>query len=129
MNTREVAAEYRKSQWIQILQERAASGESISKFCDGRGIKRNRYFYWQRKLRELACKELLPEAKITPSRTVERTASKSPLPSGWALCEQSESETSASSVIIEIGKFRIDAGANANAEHIEKVCRVLVSLC
>ncbi|MCL2578162.1 MAG: IS66 family insertion sequence element accessory protein TnpB [Defluviitaleaceae bacterium] len=130
MNTREIASEYRKAQWTQIIQERVASGESISKYCDSRGIRRNRYFYWQRKLRELACKELLSEVKMNPNDGGRSTSGTSLAP-GWALCEQSESEIEAdtSSVIVEIGKFRIIVGVSTGYEHLEKVCRVLVSLC
>lgn len=58
MGAKEIATEYRLAQWAQALRERAASGESIKEFCRSRGIKRNTYFYWQRKLRETACKQL-----------------------------------------------------------------------
>ena len=52
MNMREVTSEYRLAHWAQIVKDRAESGESIRGYCQNRGIKRNVYFYWQRKLRE-----------------------------------------------------------------------------
>lgn len=58
MNTRGVAAEYRLTQWSQVMQERMAQGESITAFCENRGISKNTYFYWQRKIREAACEQL-----------------------------------------------------------------------
>jgi len=58
MNTREVAKEYRFSHWTQIMQERSASGMSIRAYCQTAGICEKVYYYWQRKLREAACKEL-----------------------------------------------------------------------
>jgi hypothetical protein len=58
VNTRQVAAEYRLAQWTQALAERKANGESISDFCRNKGVSRNTYFYWQRKLREAACERL-----------------------------------------------------------------------
>ena len=58
MNAREAANRYRMAQWSEILRERSESGESITKFCERRGISRNRYFYWQRRLRQAACEYL-----------------------------------------------------------------------
>ena len=58
MNSREVAGQYRMSQWMQIIQERVSSGERIDEYCEKRGIKRHTYFYWQRKLRATMGKHL-----------------------------------------------------------------------
>jgi len=66
MNTREMAAEYRLAQWTQALEDRIANGENVKEFCQNRGVSRNTYFYWQRKLRETACKQLaLKQAETT----------------------------------------------------------------
>jgi hypothetical protein len=59
MNTREIAAEYRLSQWAVKLQERNASGLSIREYCRRSQMKESVYYYWQRKLREAACEELV----------------------------------------------------------------------
>ena len=125
MTTKEVATEYRMGQWAQIMQERVLSGESISKFCENRGIRRNRYFYWQSKLRESACTELIPVAKSVNAGGVRNGV----IPKGWAMCKPEEAERETSDVIIEVGKFRINVGANASPEHIENVCRGLMPLC
>jgi len=58
MNIRKVTAEVRMAQWAQIIQERIASGESIKTYCENRGIGRDAFFYWQRKLRIAACEQL-----------------------------------------------------------------------
>jgi transposase-like protein len=58
MNSREMAMVYRLQKWSQSLRERVANGESIKEFCENKGVSRNTYFYWQRKLRELACVQL-----------------------------------------------------------------------
>jgi putative transposase len=121
MNTREITTEYRLTQWAGLLHERRQSGESISEFCENRGISRNTYFYWQKKLREKAGKELLPMLKETSAQPA--------VPSGWALCKPGEPEISRYSISIEIGGFHITVEENTNPEQIEKVCRVLKSLC
>jgi putative transposase len=119
MNTRKFAAEYRLGKWAQTIQERTVSGESIKKFCQSRGISRNTYFYWQRKLRAQACRELLPVL----------ANEKAVIPSGWAVCETAKTERSESGINIEIGQCRVAVGSEFSPEVLEGVCRVLVSLC
>jgi putative transposase len=120
MNTREMASEYRSAQWAEIIREQKSSGQSISAWCAANGVSRQRYFYWQRRLREAAVGALAERAKDQPDA-----------PKGWALCsttaEQSKSLTK--SVTIEIGSFRVLAEAGFDPELLEKVCRILVSLC
>jgi putative transposase len=120
MNTREIATAYRISQWTQALQERKESGESIKEFCQRKGVSRNTYFYWQRKLRETVCREIIPAQQAAGEQTM--------IPSGWAVCEAAAPEA-AKTLIIEIGKSRISAGPDTDMELLGKVCRELMSLC
>lgn len=69
MSTRKITAEYRLSQWAQIIQARNESGKSVKDFCEDAGVNKNAYFYWQRKLREAACKDLT-EADVPSIRLV-----------------------------------------------------------
>jgi len=46
-------------QWSQAMRERRQNGESIDEFCSCLGISRNKFFYWQRKLRDAACEQLV----------------------------------------------------------------------
>ena len=55
MNTRALASEVRMSHWSEVIEERNASGLSVREYCKKSGIRENAYFYWQRKLREVAC--------------------------------------------------------------------------
>ena len=120
MNTREIASEYRLMQWSQALQERKARGETIGAFCESRGVSRNTYFYWQRRLREAAAKQL-SQVRSEPSQAL--------IPSGWAVCEEAKTEPEEKAVAIEIGKCRVMAESDVDPELLAKVCRVLMSLC
>jgi hypothetical protein len=51
MNSREITRKIRLEQWTQALKERAAAGETVKEFCRNKGISRNAFFYWQRKVR------------------------------------------------------------------------------
>lgn len=53
-----MAREVRIQQWTEIMRERQASGMTITAWCKDNGIDRQRYFYWQRRLREMACEQL-----------------------------------------------------------------------
>ena len=128
INTREIAAEYRLSHWSSIIQERNASGKSIKSYCESIGIRTNVYFYWQRKLREAACQELLPAIISDKEKAI--------IPSGWAVCDVNLEPTSISSIsaptadiVIEIGKSRVTADADTNLDLLGNICRMLMSLC
>lgn len=135
MSTREIAQEYRLAHWAGIMRERTESGLNIKSFCERTGIHENVYYYWQRKLREAACQELLPATQndekkaIIPSEPVGRSASCPPMPAGWAVCSPEKTEQKNNGVLIEIGKCRVAANADTDPELLVKVCTALMSLC
>ena len=43
--------QYRLSEWAKVFQDRAESGMKIDDFCKSRGISRDAYYYWLRKLK------------------------------------------------------------------------------
>ena len=120
MNTRGMASEYRLVQWAQALQERKETGETIGDFCQNRGVSRNTYFYWQRKLRETAVKQIARESTGTSQALV---------PNGWAVCESESAAAKGKALTIEIGGCRVLAETDVDPELLAKVCRVLMSLC
>ena len=137
INMHEVASEYRLSHWSGVIRERNTSGLSIKAYCESIGVRPNVYFYWQRKLREAACQELLPAAMTSvdiskaPKSSIVQTASIPAQAPGWAVCEIVEPPTTPVSreVVIEIGKSRVTAVAETDLEHLSNVCRMLMSLC
>jgi len=139
MNTRQIATQYRLSQWAQAFQEKKAAGENIDEFCKAKGISRNTYFYWQRKLREAVVKQAIsennqptqPTQALTPAQAQVSVPTQVSPPKGWVVCAGTEVEpkTSGSAIQVEIGKSRIMADKDTDLEVLAKVCRVLVSLC
>jgi len=67
MDSRKITTEYRMNQWAQIIQDRKTSGQSVKDYCESRGLSRDSYFNWQRKLREATCEQLT----IIQSKTSE----------------------------------------------------------
>lgn len=112
MDTRKVAAEYRLSQWMNVIQEQQCSGQNIKEFCQEKGISRHSYFYWRRKLRETACMEL--------SKLQEKTGN---VPNGWMQITQSQEIKS--TLDIEVSGCRVTVDESTDAELLKKVCRIL----
>jgi len=123
INTRELASEYRLSHWSGIIQERNASGKSIKAYCESIGLHQNVYHYWQRKLREAACAEMLP--------AVVNSNEASNVPNGWAVCNTSQAPVSSqvNELTIEIGKSRVSATGDVDINKLRDVCQMLMSLC
>jgi len=117
MDTQKATAEYRLSQWTQVIQACLNSGQSIKDFCLATGISRNSYFYWQKKLRNAACAKLEKEEKP-----------KTFVPNGWVQLAPPQPQSQQVTLNIEINGCRITADAETDPELLKKVCRVLRSL-
>ena len=96
MYTRKVTNDYRLSQWAQVMQERRNSGQSVKEFCERSGVSRNAYFYWQKKLRNAACREL-----------VKTEEAKCIVPSVWMQLKPEQTQQTAESLCIEINGCHI----------------------
>lgn len=117
MSTRKITAEYRLSQWAQIIQARNESGKSVKDFCEDAGVNKNAYFYWQRKLREAACKDL-----------TEADGSREIVPGGWVRLNLAKPEYGRDGITIEINGCHITVKGDTDLELLKGVCGVLRSL-
>lgn len=117
MGTQNAAKEYRIAQWIKVMQERRNSGQNIKDFCQSSGISRNAYFYWQKKLREVACTEL---AAAEEPRNI--------VPDGWMQITSRKTQQSVDTLEIEISGCRITVTNGTDHELLKNVCITLRSL-
>ena len=120
MDTRKITSDYRLSHWAQILQERRGSGLSIIDFCQEKGINKNTYFYWQKKLRVAACTEL--------SKNTGESVNLAP--SGWVQLStmQLQPQKLKASLDIEINGCHVTVNSETDLELLKKICHVLRSL-
>lgn len=129
MNTREMAAECRLAHWTQMMRRRSESGLSIKAFCASEGFHENKYYYWQRKLREAVCEQ------ITEIRTVH--AQTSLIPTGFTelkIAEARERQTLQENdrqgeIRIDIAGMRIAADSAYPAEQIASLLAALKRSC
>ena len=54
MNDRASVSQVRMQQWANIIRNQKESGLTIDAFCEANNISKNRFFYWQKKIRETA---------------------------------------------------------------------------
>ena len=112
MDTQKVAAEYRLTQWMHVIKEQQCSGQNIKDFCQAKGINRNKYFYWQRKLRKAACEGL-----------IKTEAPANIIPEGWIQVEPKR--LTKTTLYIEVGGCRVTVDESTDPELLKKVCRIL----
>jgi len=118
MTTKEIAYQYRLSQWRALAKERTELGLSIRAYCAQKGFAENTYFYWQRRLRDAACAELTVQTQEAGTNLV---------PSGWTRLEPPSAQPSAA-VSVEINGCVVNVTAETDADLLAKVCRTLKSL-
>jgi len=122
MNTREMATQYKMTQWRQIIQDRAASGLNIREFCEQRGIARQAYHYWQKKLREAAAEQLnQPAAPGAESQAL--------VPSGWATVTEEIAPTEPQGLTLRVGGAEIELHQGYDEVLLASVIKTLSGLC
>ena len=120
MNARIATREYRLTQWAQIMQERATSGLKVYEFCEARGISKDAYYYWLRRLRETASEraeqlQRKPQELALPNFTEVKISESSPV-----------LVKSKGNIQIEIGTCKISADAGYPPESLAAILRELV---
>ncbi|MVB10499.1 hypothetical protein CAFE_11890 [Caprobacter fermentans] len=119
MDAQKIVTQFRLSGWGEAVKKRIASGQTVSAFCEGKGISKATYYYRQKKVREAACTELL-----------EKQSCKAGLvPNGWTQLEEPKLAAAAESALtIDISGCHIKVTASTDSELLAKVCRILRSL-
>ncbi len=51
MDTKLATTQIRMNNWAAVIKERNASGLTINDYCKQKGISRNAYYYWLRRVR------------------------------------------------------------------------------
>ena len=58
MQVTEYKAEYRLSQWSEIIREQKQSGKNVREWCSEHGMTTNAYYYRLRRVREPVCRSI-----------------------------------------------------------------------
>ena len=84
MDTKLITRQYRLQKWAKLIAERSDSGLTIQAFCRERGISRNAYFYWLKRVRQAAC-QTLPAVENTRFAPLEISPVSAPPPNSEML--------------------------------------------
>jgi len=117
LTNKQMSTLVRLREWSEILRTRRESGLTVRAYCAENGINEKTYYYWQNKVRRATCEQISSHPNTYGSL----------IPPGWA--QISTVAPAEETLAIEIGSTRIMADKNTSSELLEKVCRVLVSLC
>lgn len=112
MDTKRITRQYRLQKWTKLIAERSASGLTIQAFCLERGISRNAYFYWLRRIRQAAC-QTLPAAQNTRFAPVEISPLSDPLSASGKLT-------------LRYGQFSLDVYDSTPAHLLKNTLAILL---
>jgi len=125
MDTKGKTQEYRLSKWVEVMCDREESGLGIREYCKKAGFHENKYYYWQKKLREAACNELMTQdgsIGLAPQGFTEITVQAQPIISLSTASLENH-------ICIEAGGVRISASCEYPVEKLTKVLRMAVQPC
>jgi len=126
MNTRYITEEHRLAHWAGIMRDRSESGLSVKAYCESAGFHENRYYYWQKKLREAAYDEL---ARIQGKPTNLVPASFMEVKVAAQNAFQTATGSPQSQVCIESTGVRITAGGDYPVDNLVALVREVTLPC
>lgn len=112
----QVVSNVRNQQWMAMIHDQKSSGLSIREWCRNHSISENCFFYRQRKLREIAEKNIPQFVEINQPEDPAASLMQS---------EQMNLDNERSSATIRYGKITIALDDSASEELIGKIVRVL----
>ena len=121
MKSREITNRFRLSEWARLVQERNESGEKLYDFLLRKGISKDKYYYWLRKLRKAAGDQLFEETQNNGTEVALR---------GFTEVKISEPIVATSiadknQIHIEAGLCRVTVGIECPAETLVALVREL----
>ena len=117
-DTRLATKQIRIKEWSMIFKDRIESGMRVDDFCKSRGISRDAYYYWLRKVKDAAIEAYgvkfvdLKEPKQLPAPTKTESVEKNFIPQAS----------------ITIGKMNISVNSNTPKELIKNLIEVAANV-
>jgi len=130
MNTRQIASEYRMVKWAGIIQDRKSSGESIDSYCENRGLSRDSYFYYQKKLREATCENIeMISSRMTGSNLISSGFAEVKLNGATRQASDKEADGYSGSLTIKISGMLLKADMTYPVDQVAYLIRELTRQC
>ena len=130
MNAKKIATEHWLEHWSEIIKSRSASGLNVIDFCKSRGISKDQYYYWQRKLRDGVRGELtkatVPQNPLLPGMFAEVVVA------GFERSGEDHENTTGNArdeIKVEIPGMKIVAGSAYPPDALAALLKGLVRTC
>ena len=122
----QITHDVRAAQWAEIVRKchERPENQSAKQWLDENGINEKRYYYWQRRIRNLVAEttnKSLPASRPTGEVTfVEMPAPNEPV----AECHQKSIASSGPTALIRTGKIEIELSNDISDELLSKILKV-----
>jgi hypothetical protein len=120
MDVQKVTREVRLHQWSNLLKECQSSGMNVKNWCSTQGINTRVYYYWLKKARESACREM----EAYHSKPLQQPISEKPI-----FAEVSRLPVKTVAIMVRLEGVEVEIHNGADASVIENTIRVLKSIC
>jgi len=121
MEIKEVRNQVRIREWMELIRERTAGGMTIRDWCEMKGISKNQYYYWLKKIRRKACHEIEMHTERLPGVQEDSLPEFAQI----NVIPNSDAGTSASGISIRINNADIHIGSDVHPEQLATVMQVI----
>jgi len=117
MNMKKISHEMNLQKWMQIVEECRNSGKTAVKWCGENDINIKTYYYWQRRVLNAVCEELV---------TANNNVVKSP---AFAEVILPDTRTPEVAITLNLNNITLQIHNGANESVISQTLKVLRNLC
>ena len=123
MTVKETAHAYKLRQWTGLICDCKASGKTVTAWCAEQNINTKTYYYWQRRVREVACKQLsVQEAPSLPIVSISDAPA-------FAEYRPTDCKQAGSAITLHISGATIEIHNGAEASIITSTLNALKNIC
>ena len=114
----QVKVQFRMAQWMKLIKECQDSGLSVKSWCRQNDVKESGYYYWLKKIRKEACKQL---PAVQPERQEPVEFAKLQVDTGIT--------GNSTAVIIHLPSAKVEIKEGTDQKTIEAVLLALKAIC
>ena len=120
MTVKETAHAYKLRQWAELICDSKASGKSVKAWCEEQGVCIKTYYYWQRRVRAVACEKIeIASLPMVPMGGVPT----------FAEYRQPNLKESGTAITLHISGATIEIHNGADASIIASTLSALKNIC
>ena len=122
----QITHDVRTAQWAEIVRKchERLENQSAKQWLDENGINEKRYYYWQRRIRNLVA-ETTNKSLLASQPTVEVTFVEMPAPIEQPVeCPHTAVASSGPAALIRAGKLEIELSNDISDELLSKILKV-----